>query len=69
MADGADLFVCECNFFEPRGPGHMNYRTLAEKRPQLRCDRLVLTHMSEQMLGHLGEVEFEAASDGAVIAL
>ena len=69
VADGADLFVCECNFFERRGPGHMNYRTLAEKRPRLRCDRLVLTHMSEQMLSRLGEVEFEAASDGAVIAL
>jgi ribonuclease BN (tRNA processing enzyme) len=69
VADGADLFVCECNFFEPRGPGHMDYRTLAAKRPQLNCDRIVLTHMSEHMLGHLGEVEVEAASDGAVIAL
>jgi hypothetical protein len=29
----------------------------------------VLTHMNEVMLGHLGEVEFETASDGAVIAL
>ena len=69
VAAGADLFVCECNFYERTGPGHMDYRTLAEKRPQLTCDRLVITHMSEQMLGHLGEVEFEAASDGAVIAL
>ena len=64
-----DLFVCECNFFERKGPGHMDYRTLVEKRPQLGCDRIVLTHMSEEMLGHLGEVEFEAASDGLVIEL
>ena len=69
VTDGADLFVCECNFFERRGPGHMDYRTLTEKRPQLKCDRVVLTHMSEQMLGRLGEVEFEVASDGTVIAL
>ena len=69
VADSADLFVCECNFFERRGPGHMDYRTLAAKRPQLNCDRLVLTHMSEEMLGRLDEVECEAASDGAVIAL
>jgi hypothetical protein len=47
----------------------MDYRTLVEKRPQLGCDRMVLTHMSEEMLGRLGEVEFEAASDGAVIDL
>ena len=69
MANTADLFVCECNFFERTGPGHMDYRTLIEQRANLACDRIVLTHMSEQMLGHLGEVEFEAASDGAVIAL
>jgi hypothetical protein len=29
----------------------------------------VLTHMSEEMLAHLDEVEFETASDGAVIEL
>jgi ribonuclease BN (tRNA processing enzyme) len=69
VADGADLFVCECNFYERKGPGHLDYVTLLEKRPQINCDRLVLTHMSEQMLGHLGAVEFEAASDGAVITV
>lgn len=69
VADGADLFVCECNFYDLRAPGHLNYLTLAEKRPQINCDRIVLTHMSERMLAHLAEVEFEAASDGAVISL
>jgi ribonuclease BN (tRNA processing enzyme) len=64
-----DLFVCECNFFERKGPGHMDYRTLVEKRPQLGSDRIVLTHMSEDVLGRLDEVEFETASDGAVIEL
>ena len=69
VADGADLFVCECNFYDLKAPGHMNYLTLAEKRPQINCDRIVLTHMNERMLAHLAQVEFEAASDGAVIAL
>lgn len=69
VTDGADLFVCECNFFEGKGPGHMDYRTLVENRSRLRCDRIVLTHMSAEMLSHLGEVEFETASDGAVIEL
>jgi ribonuclease BN (tRNA processing enzyme) len=64
-----DLLVCECNFFEKKGPGHMDYRTLVDKRSQLGSDRIVLTHMSEEMLGHLDEVEFETASDGAVIEL
>ena len=68
-ADGADLFVCECNFYDTKAPGHLDYETLIEHRGELDAERIVLTHMSEQMLGHLGDVEFEAASDGAVIAL
>lgn len=69
VADGADLFVCECNFFEPKGSGHMDYRTLLEKRSELKCERIVLTHMSDEVLARLDEVEFETASDGAVIEL
>jgi ribonuclease BN (tRNA processing enzyme) len=67
LAKGADLFVCECNFFDKKAPGHLDYRTLIEHRGELECERIVLTHMSEDMLGHLPEVELETASDGAVI--
>jgi ribonuclease BN (tRNA processing enzyme) len=69
VADGADLFVCECNFFDLKAPGHLNYVTLAEQRPRIDCDRIVLTHMSEGMLARAGEVELEMANDGAVISL
>jgi ribonuclease BN (tRNA processing enzyme) len=69
VADGADLFVCECNFYDLIVPGHLNYVTLAGKRPQINCDRIVLTHMSEQMLGRSGDVNLEMAADGAVISL
>jgi ribonuclease BN (tRNA processing enzyme) len=70
VADGADLFVCECNFYELKAPGHLNYVTLAENRPRINCARIVLTHMGEGMLGHLADLDagFEAASDGAVIS-
>jgi ribonuclease BN (tRNA processing enzyme) len=69
VARGADLFICECNFFDKQVPGHLNYTTLAAKRDQLDCGRLVLTHMSQDMLSHLGELELEAAADGMVIEL
>jgi ribonuclease BN (tRNA processing enzyme) len=69
VAKGADLFVCECNFFDKEVPGHLNYRTLMEKRPQLGCERLVLTHMSDDMLARLDELEVETAADGEVIEL
>ena len=69
VADGADLFVCECNFFERKGPGHMDLMTLRQQRPNINCARLVLTHMSEGMLARAGEVEFEMAADGTAISL
>lgn len=69
VAAGADLFVCECNFYDTQAPGHLDYRTLAARREQLGCKRLMITHMSEQMLGRVGEVDVEAASDGAVVTL
>jgi ribonuclease BN (tRNA processing enzyme) len=69
LADGADLFICECNEFDKFVPGHLNYRTLAERRSELRCERLVLTHLSQAMLARLDEVEIEAAADGATITL
>jgi len=69
VAHGADLFVCECNFYDLKAPGHLDYLTLAEQRPRINCDRIVLTHMSEQMLARAADVELETAADGAVITL
>jgi ribonuclease BN (tRNA processing enzyme) len=66
-ARGADLFVCECNHFDKEVPGHLNYRMLSDKRPQLDCGRLVLTHMSDDMLRRLDSADAEAAADGMVI--
>jgi ribonuclease BN (tRNA processing enzyme) len=69
LASNADVFVCECNFFEKKAPGHLDHETLIEHRAQLECERIVLTHMSEDMLDHLTEIEFETAADGSVIEL
>lgn len=68
-ARGADIFVCECNYFDKQVPGHLDYRTLSEKRPQLDCRRLMLTHMSDDMLRRLDSADAEAAADGMVIEL
>lgn len=67
LAGGADLFVCECNFFNKQAPGHLDYQTLLQRRAELECQRVILTHMSQEMLGRLTEVELETAADGAVI--
>lgn len=67
VADGADLFVCECQEYEREVPGHLNYLTLASKRDALGCRRLVVNHLGKSMLARLGELDIEAAEDGMVV--
>jgi ribonuclease BN (tRNA processing enzyme) len=68
-AEDSDLFICEAYFYEKRVPYHLDYRTLLEHRGELRTKRLVVTHMSSDMLERLTELEVEAASDGRVLEL
>jgi len=67
VARGSDLFVCECNYLDKQVPGHLDYRTLEAKRDMLECRRLILTHMSEDMLAHVGELGVAAAADGLLV--
>jgi len=68
-AAGADLFICESYFYEKRVPFHLDHATLMQHRARLGCQRIVLTHMSSDMLARLAEVEAEAAYDGFEITL
>ena len=68
-ADGADLFICESYCFEKRMKNHLDYRTLMAHRAELRCKRLIITHMGEEILNRLGEVELEVAEDGMEVVL
>jgi len=63
-ANGANLFICECNFFESGGGHHLDYQTLMGHREDLGCHRLVLTHMGEEMLRRIEELDVEGAEDG-----
>jgi ribonuclease BN (tRNA processing enzyme) len=69
LARGADLFVCECNFFHPGVTGHLDFHTLRDRREEFDCRRMVLTHMGEEMLSRVGKLGVEAAHDGLVIEL
>lgn len=68
-ARDADVFICEAYYFEKQMKFHLDYRTLMAHREELRCRRLIVTHMSADMLSRLGEVEAEWAEDGKVIKL
>jgi ribonuclease BN (tRNA processing enzyme) len=66
--DGADVFVCEAYFFDKRVRHHLDYRTLMEHRARLRCGRLILTHMSQDMLERV-DLDAEVADDLKVVTL
>jgi ribonuclease BN (tRNA processing enzyme) len=68
-AAGADLFICEAYFFSKKIKYHLDYRTLWEHRSDLKCKRLLLTHMSEDCLARLDEIEMEHVEDGQIIIL
>ena len=69
VADGADIFICESYFFEKQMKNHLNYRTLMIHRAELKCKRLIITHMGEDILNRLGEIELEVAEDGLEVIL
>jgi ribonuclease BN (tRNA processing enzyme) len=68
-ARGADVFVCEAYFFEKRVKYHLDWRTVMEHRHRLDCRRLILTHMSEDMLRRLPLDGVECAEDGLTVTL
>jgi ribonuclease BN (tRNA processing enzyme) len=63
-AQGADLFICEAYTYDRRLKYHLDYATLMARRAELGCQRLILTHMSEDMLGRRDQLSEEHAQDG-----
>jgi ribonuclease BN (tRNA processing enzyme) len=68
-AHDADLFICECYMYEKPVSAHLALSILRQRLPQIGARRVILTHMSDDMLGRLSEVEYETAADGKVIEL
>jgi ribonuclease BN (tRNA processing enzyme) len=66
-ANDADLFVAEAYFFEKKVGLHLDLQSLAVRLPLIRAKRVVLTHMSDDMLGRLKDLPYETARDGLVI--
>jgi ribonuclease BN (tRNA processing enzyme) len=70
FAAGADLFLCECTYFESAHLDfHLNYPRLEIERPRLDVKRMVLTHLGREVLDRQSEVAIEMASDGMRIEL
>jgi ribonuclease BN (tRNA processing enzyme) len=66
-SDGADLFICECSFFETRLWSHLDYPRLAENRARFGARRIILTHLGEEVLARRKEIEMDLAEDGLTV--
>ena len=72
VADGADLFICECYGYAGVLKGHLSWEVLKPKLPSLRAKRIMLTHMNPSMLAKLEEARAAGAmiaEDGMVIEI
>jgi len=68
-ARDADLFICEAYFFEKKAKGHLDYSTFLSRRGDFSCGRIVVTHMSEEMLSRSHEIDDIPAADGLCLSL
>lgn len=66
-ARGADLFVCEAYFFDKKVKWHLDWKSLEARLAEIGAKRVVLTHMSAELLARLGDVACETAEDGKVV--
>ena len=65
----ADLLIAECYYYEKPVKWHLNYPAIAANRDRFGAKRVILTHMSREMLAHADQVPEECAHDGLVIKL
>ncbi len=69
VAAGADLLIAESYYYEKPIKWHLNYPDIAARRQALGARRVILTHMSREMLAHADKVPEECASDGLVVSV
>ena len=69
VARDADLFITECYAFNSSPPHHITYNILRQHLHEIRAKRLVLTHLSQEMLDRRSDVGLEVAEDGQLIEL
>lgn len=66
---GADLLIAEAYFYDREVAHHLDYRTLAAHLDAIGPKRLVITHMSDEMLARADSLGCDFAEDGKSIEL
>jgi ribonuclease BN (tRNA processing enzyme) len=68
-AKGADVFIAEAYFADKPVKFHLDCKTLLAHLPEIGAKRVILTHMSPDMLARAGEAGCEVADDGVTISI
>ena len=69
IARHADLFIAEAYFYDKPVQLHLTLAALEPHLPRIEPKRLVLTHMSDDMLGRMPGLPYETAHDGLRITV
>jgi ribonuclease BN (tRNA processing enzyme) len=67
VAAGADLLIAEAYYFDKTIPYHLRHADLADHRCELTSRRIVLTHLSADMLARSDQLDFDTAHDGLTL--
>jgi ribonuclease BN (tRNA processing enzyme) len=65
----ADLLIAEAYYYERIVKNHLSLKTLEAHLPEIKPKRLILTHMSDDMLARLDTLSYTAASDGMIVEI
>jgi ribonuclease BN (tRNA processing enzyme) len=64
ISAGADLFLCECTYFESNHLDfHLNYPIIERNHSRFTAKRMILTHLGREVLERRGDVGIEMADD------
>jgi ribonuclease BN (tRNA processing enzyme) len=69
LAQGADLLIAEAYTDQRNIRFHLDLATLQQHAGRLAARRVILTHLSAELLPRVGELGWEAASDGMTLEL
>src|SRR5262249_53922667 len=69
LARDADLFIAEAYTYDKVVKNHLSLKTLETHLAEIKPKRLILTHMSDDMLSRLNALPYTAAHDGLVVEL
>lgn len=68
-ANGADLFICECSFYDTHIDTHLDYATINERLRHCGHKKMVLTHLGREVLQQSRQLDLKLAYDGSVVQL